>query len=102
MGGRALSTGPGPYQTEDRAQGSQRPHGQGRITSESIGNRATLSKWDLCQKAALPGLFWEGPLPIHLASLSYLQVGLQRKGYTGWGSQPLSAFTSLRTPDAFS
>lgn len=102
MGGRALSTGPGPYHREDRAQGSQRPHGQGRITSESIGNRATLSKRDLRQKAALPGFFWEGPLPKHLASLSYLQVDLQRKGYTGGGPQPLSTFTSLRTPDAFS
>lgn len=60
--GHAEHLGQGLAHREGRAQGSQRPRGQGWIISESTGNRATLSNRDRCQKAALPGLFREGHL----------------------------------------
>lgn len=54
---------------EDLARGGQRPQGQGWVISESINNGVTLSNRDLCQRAALPGLFEEGHLTLLLTSL---------------------------------
>lgn len=94
---------------EDRAQGSQRPRGQGWLI-ESIGSRATLSNWHLCQKAALPGQFWEGRLTLHLAACPACRL-VFREGATreeGLGvrsaqaSENLTHFLTAQYPMSYS
>lgn len=62
-----------------------------------------LTNQGLGQKAALPGLFWEGHLTLHLVSPTLSSGGSFRKEYKeGAGLGGLRAFMNLTTLDALS
>lgn len=58
-----------------------RPHAWGCVSSESMGRRATLSSLGLGQKAAPPGLLWEGQLAPCLESPGPAADGCAEKRY---------------------